>query len=406
MLRYAICDLTGATVADCEDVQAGDNVTIPLNGRISGTIVLSFDDPAAKECVPLVRVVKCWLDGQIVACGPILKPSFDMVARQVTVPFFGDPSYRLEKSFVNNRGDTNFNTGSGILGTLVDGQSTLTGVDQAQILWQLILHAAETPEEAAAGVPHLGISQGTLESGGIVRDRTYDTGAQIWQQMLDMTGVIDGIDLSLTPVDRTDGTLAKLDTFYPARGTDKQAEVVFECGLGLDNAANIVFEPAGDVMANRVTYQGVFTQGDPPLIYQSNQAESELVYGIYQSFVGRSDVLESETLRQLAQDDCAAHAFPPDGFTITPALDDGTGRVLDRETGQVTRLDGRFAQPPKIGPKDLWVGDTVGVRAFDRPTVEFEGAGRIYEITLTGDADGAVIPTLSTTPQTILVAVT
>jgi hypothetical protein len=224
--------------------------------------------------------------------------------------------------------------------------------------------------------------------------------------MLDMTGVIDGIDLSLTPLDRTDGILASLDTFYPNRGEDKSAEVVFECGLGLDNAANVIIEPAGDETVNRVTFQGVFTEGDPPNVYPSNQSQSQLQNGIYQAYVGRSDVIFTTTLEALAKDQCSAHAFPPDGFEITPALDDGTGRIRNPQTGEIRRLDGRFAQPPQIGPSKLWVGDTVGVRAYDRPAVQFEGAGRIYEITLTGDADGAVIPQLKATPLTTFVAVT
>jgi hypothetical protein len=65
-----------------------------------------------------------------------------------------------------------------------------------------------------------------------------------------------------------------------------------------------------------------------------------------------------------------------------------------------------FGQPPKIGPRDLWVGDLCGVRAYDRPTVEFEGAGRIFEVTLTGDEDGKVVPQLKTTPSTIAVEAT
>jgi hypothetical protein len=154
--------------------------------------------------------VKCWLDGDIIAAGPILKPRFDMQARQVSVPFFGDPSYRLEKSFVNNRGDTDFNTGTGILGTLNDqGQSTFTQVDQAQILPALIDHASPTALELSLGVPDNGIAFGTLQSGGVLRDRTYETGAQIYQQIVDMSGVIDGIDFSFTPQDRTDGVLAR-----------------------------------------------------------------------------------------------------------------------------------------------------------------------------------------------------
>lgn len=411
MLRFAVCDLTGAAVADAANPLAGSQVVTPLNGRITGTLNLSFEDPAARFCYPLLRLVKCWFDGEIIACGPILKPRFDMAARTVQVPFFGDPSYRLERSFINNRGDTDFDTNAGVLPAMTDDPYTgpfpnIGGKDQADIVARLMEHAGVSAAEAAAGVPGIGIVRGSLQSGGVTRSRVYETGAQVLQQMLDMTGVIDGIDLAFTPLDRTDGILAKLDTYYPARGVDKSADCVFEYGLGLDNATNVVWEPSGDTVENRVTYQGQSNEGQPPNVYQSNMPESQLLFGVYQNYVGRSDVLYTTTLQALARDECSSHAFPIDSFEITPALDDGTGRLRDRETGAITRLDGRYGKPPKISPSGLWVGDTVGVRAYDRPTVEFEGSGRIYEITLSLDSDGATVPEIKATPSTIDVPVT
>jgi hypothetical protein len=56
MLRWSICDLRGETVREVDDYIAGSNVVTPLNGRISGTLNLSFDEPAAQHCqVPLAR---------------------------------------------------------------------------------------------------------------------------------------------------------------------------------------------------------------------------------------------------------------------------------------------------------------------------------------------------------------
>lgn len=402
MLRWAIGDLTGAGIpgAEVDNPLAGSQVVVPLNGRIAGKLLLSFDDPAAGQAYPLVRIVKCWLDGEIVAAGPIMKPRFDMQARTVEIPFVGDPSYRLERSFVNNRLDTNFSTGVGVM-------ATQTQVLQGEIVARLMEHAKLTQVELDAGIPNLGIARGTLQSGGVKRDRTYETGAQVWQQMLDMTGVIDGIDLALTPLDRTDGVLAKLDTFYPQRGFDRSRDVRFEYGLGVDNCTQVIWEPAGDEVINRATVQGVYTEGHPPLLYQSNQFASQVVNGIYQSYEARSDVSTLGTLVDLARDTAATHAFAPDDIEITPAMDDGSGRIRNQQTGEITRIPGSFGRPPYLHPSgDYWLGDTVGVTVYDRPTVTLETKGRVYELTLTEDGDGAVLAEVKVTPSTIEVEVT
>lgn len=413
MLTWALCDLNGRVIEMVDERQPGGQVTVTLNGPRRGSLSLSFDDPAARHVGPLLRVVKVWLDGEPLCNGHVTKPRYSVRDRQIVIPF-QDPSRKLERAQINNRGDTDFESPSTLFPAMTsdpDYSGTATNIgpqDQSEILVRLMEHAYPTPAEIALGVPGHGIIRGTLPP-SITRDRVYEDGAQVWQMMANLCAVREGVDMQLTPIDRMDGVLCQLDTFYPFQGGDLTGQVVFEIGHGLDNAADLVWEPAGDEVVNRWTTMGESEEGDPPNLWQANQAESQLLFGIYAHWEGREDVVFTTTLEQIATEQCAARAFPENVFQVTPAMSDGTGRARDTDPssqtfGTIQRMDGRFAVPPRFGPgpqHDYWLGDFIAVKAVDRPVVELEETGRVYEAVLTEDADGAVLTEIKVTPSTI-----
>lgn len=114
-------------------------------------------------------------------------------------------------------------------------------------------------------------------------------------------------------------------------------------------------------------------------------------------------------MQSIARARVATSAFPADFVEVTPTQDDGSARYRDPVTRQVVRRDGSYGDPIRIGPNpskhDCWLGDLVGVRAFDRPAVELETAGRLYEATWTVDEDRRVIAEGKLTPAVSFVDV-
>lgn len=262
-------------------------------------------------------------------------------------------------------------------------------------------HLAPTAAEAAAGVPDHGIVRGTLDSGGAVRTRDFDIGTQIWAAYLDMAGVIEGVDFQLTPLDRDDGVLEQLDTFYPMQGEDKTNEVIFHYGWGQETATDFNYEPDGGPVINRALYLGQVFEGEPQRTALADQPESQLAFGIFSKTEGRPDIVEGSILAEIAQGDMAALGWPQDFFNFVPSLADGSGWT--RVEGVPTRLPSKFGVGPEFGPSptkhQFWLGDTIAVIARDQPALDDTFAGRVTDASFTEvDETGTVMPEIKCTP--------
>ena len=418
MLVWKLAELTGPSVAEVVNPGAGATVTVTLNDQRTARLPLPFDErgtpeelQVASQVAPHVRVLKALLEGAPLFAGHVIRPPYSMVERKVE-PAAVCPSDRLVHAQVNNRGDTNFGTGTGVLPAMTNDPDyanvypNIGPQDQGQIIKRAIDHASPTAAETAAGVPGHGIST-TLGSipASVTRSRVYDTGKTIWEIPVQMAEVEGGPDFALTSLDRTDGILCQLDVFPSGQGTDRSSDVVFEFGTGRDNCANAIWVPEGAGLVNRWMVQGESLENAPPNFYRANQGSSQQVFGIRSGYEARADVSDSFTMQSIARARVARDAFPPDFIEITPALDDGTGRYRDPTSppgaARFIRRETTYGQPIRVGPgeeHDCWIGDIVGVVLIDRPTVVLETTARIWQVTYTSDEDGRYVAEVKLTP--------
>lgn len=416
MLIWTLGDLLGRSVADISYPLEGASVSIALAGPRSADITLSFDDEAAGQVYPLTRTVKCWLDGFPIFAGKQLTPEFDVVPERRVVVNAVDPWTQLEASYINNRADTDF-TATPATGIFKGPTfSPLRTEDQSETVARLIEHASPTAEEAALGVPGHGIIRGSLD---------YNPDAEVWYPWPQTgTSIAEeiqkrtAIDVELAPVDRQDGVLCELNTHYPSQGNDRTDDVIFEAGFGANNVASLKWKPAGEGVRNRWTTQGESVEGSPPFRYTSNQPESQILFGIwsmYEAQTGRSDQDPNgygiNDLRLIAMANCATHAFPLDNIELTIPQDDGTGWRRNPSSGRIEQVEGKYGVPPKFGPDpggahDFWIGDTITVRAYDRPTITLDVQVRVTDAKLTQLANGGVQTELTLNPIPDVASVT
>lgn len=374
-LKWSLCDRLGVQLAALQD-RHGSKATIPLNDQRTGSVTLSLEHPAARLVTPLGRTLKGWLDGAPIFNGPILTPVFDGQAGTVEIPAVDSSLYVQLSPFEPPAPATSpyvFN---------------LLATDQSTIMSAVIGGAAPTSAELAAGIPGLPIASGTLPA-TVLRDRHYEPGQDRWGAVRNLSQVIGGVDFELEPLDRTDGIMARLNTFA-RQGSDKSATVKFAYNWGADNCENLVWKPDGGLVVNRSIYLGQSEYGGAPPYYRSSQVDSGIAFGILKEVVGRSDVSDPTTLREWAQSRASILAFPPDLCEVTPAVE-GLGTV-DPATNQRQRVNpqtgSRYGTPPIVGPaSDYWLGDSVQVNGqMDAAgLVKVSLRGRVTQIELSDD---------------------
>lgn len=379
MLEWALYTLGGTRLAELRDHSAG-RVRVELDGQRTAQVTIPITDQAAGMVAPLSTVLRAWWHKQPIFAGIVLLPRFDQVGRSVEIAAV-DPSLRLKASYVNQRSD----------GALLAYQGN---VDQSEIMWRLIDHARETAAERADGVPSIPIARGDTPA-TFARDRGYESGKNVWESVVELSQVQGGIDFELAPlppgeVIHNTAALCELRT-YARQGADKTATARFTAGFAWENAT-LTWEPSGDTVVNRSTWQGQSQEGQSPPAYTSNQVDSQRLYGIYSDYVGDPDVSTAVTLAEHAQGRVSAAAFPIDFFDLVPAVD-GRGYAFN-EAGTLELIpDQQFATAPAFGPGeqfDYWVGDTISVHARVPPGIDGEFHGRvtdaeISEVEATGD---------------------
>ena len=199
---------------------------------------------------------------------------------------------------------------------------TWTGVDQAEIAYQLI----EQTQARLGG--DLGISKGWSGTTptGMPRDRTYELGDSIGERIQELSEVINGFDWDITPVS---ASALELDVWYPQRGANRG--VVLELG-GLIAAARREVPVADYANAIRMT-------GEESLLAQEREAPD---LGSFPE--GRWDAVFGET-----------------GLTTQAALDERADWQIDQSQVVRPSYSLTLRQGAWDGPDHMWLGDTVQV---------------------------------------------
>jgi hypothetical protein len=381
MLRWEITDRNQQVLATLFD-RSGGQVTLERNGGRSAQVTIALDDPAAlKALVPLGRLIRVWMDGleNPLFIGRLTQPTFGDAAGNgeggATVTLNAlDPKSHLEKCFTKGLAATPY-----------------TDLDQSEIAARLI--------ESANANRH-GIVRGNLPL-TVERDRTYFDGTQVWEALVQLSEVIDGMDFEFAPVAATDGTMVRFNTFAE-QGTLRPA--IFEYGFGRHNVGGFTYEPAGYDVVNKATAVGAFIASDlgaglAPARVAESPASQALYGGVFESFEVFPDVSgtidrSNTTLENKALEVVRRNAFAIEYFDIVTPPEPGSegwGDGLDF-TGE------RFGTPPAFGT-DYWIGDRITARI--RRNIKVDITGRVEAATVSEDDQGNVSVTTTCAPVAI-----
>jgi hypothetical protein len=232
---------------------------------------------------------------------------------------------------------------------------TFTGVEQADIAWQLIQATQARPSG------DLGISQGYAAT-GILRDRTYEAGDSIGQRVQELSEVIDGFDWDILPVS---ASALLLKVWYPQRGSDR--DVVLEVG-GI--AASVSREVNTSDYGNAVRYtgaQGLTAVEDGADLLGDSDAFPQ----------GRWDL-----------------ALGDDGLTTQGALNDRAAWQLAQSQVVRPAYTVKLAQGAWQGPDHIWLGDTVRL-IIPSGRLAVDTTARVHEVEIAMDGNNGEAVTLT-----------
>lgn len=193
---------------------------------------------------------------------------------------------------------------------------TYSAIDQGTILWTMLNNFQSIPN---AGY---GITCGNVTT-GILRDRTYSAFKKIYDGFIEMTGVINGCDIEITP--------AKVFNAYLYKG--HRLNHVFEYGK---NISDFSFSIDGDSIVNNSIAIG--SGEDTDLLYSAaNNMQSQEKYGLLQGIIQKSDVIEINTLSEYAQNDVKENGEPTSIIGLTAIVTDDPP-FMGYETGDEIRV--------------------------------------------------------------------
>lgn len=364
-LRWEIAHLTQAPVARVEN-RYGGTVQIVRNGAKWGQFTVPLDDPVVQHALVAKRIVRVFLDDTPLCFGRITSPYHSDPeggggegGATLTV-YFSDPSWHLKRAFTK-------------------GFALQNGVDQSQIMANLVAHAA--------GHGH-GVIAGTLWTGGPDRIMLYPDGSEIWAMLEKMAELTDGPDFELEPIEATTGTLAKLNT-YDEQGEDKTNTVQLQYGFGKHTASGFTYQPQGEDICNYYLAIGTpATEGGAVPAVRATSAGSVAEYGGYFEKVEVfSDVTDTNVLAEYAKKYVREHAFAMEQFDVW----------TDPMNASATP---GAAVPPRIAPDgDAWLGDRIKLEV--RRNIAVDATGRIEGIIYTEDDQGAVTAQITCLPEAI-----
>jgi hypothetical protein len=365
-LRWALCDITGGTLAPLYDRREG-KVEIQGSGHRTASVNLPLSESAVSLIEPLRTLLKVWTSsGRCIFAGPIATPVYQGREQRVTLTAL-NPVFRLERRVVRH---------------------DFSGTNpQGLIIESLISTAVEnTTDEFAAGIPGLGIEFGQIDAGP-TRTVDWKRGHNAWSAITDLEGLDLGPELDFNPVDRDDGILAELNILN-RQGTDRSDDVHFEFNWGRNNCNDFVFSPDGLRVLNRYSTQGqAASEGELPPLDRQDYLTGQIGVGIYEGFETWTEIddpSEHPLLKGRSMQMVAAYGNPPPFFTVVPANE---------------QLDEGLGKPPLIF-EDYGMGDTISaVAQMGVRLVELTGRVRtitVNEVDPAGNlrTDLAIVPTV------------
>lgn len=404
MLIWKLCNLMGNTLVGgvLEDRQPGGFVEIVQHDLGRATVPLHAEDPARFLAEPLSTVLKVSMDDYPLFTGLVMKPRFDSEQDVVEVNAVSHGAARLQNLVIGARAD-----GAAIPNSVTGNPWRIEATTPSAMLYYLMQYFQPTATELAAGVIPTGIYIELIALGPSI-NRDFPPGTVGWSILQDLTTTDDPIEWELAAVDGTSGYLSDLRMFYPRQGVDLSETVEFHCEWGRNNAIKMTYEPDGGQVVNRSVQVGQAIEGEPQKFARGDQPESQLAYGQYMQYEGRTDVKESSILAQYAQGAVSTLGWYQDFFTVVIPTDDGSGFKRDAITGAWTKLPRSFGKPYRFGPgpnHDFWIGDTIG--AIDKKNINAALTGRVHSGRITEvDNAGNLQTEIQATPTISEVGVT
>ena len=384
-LSWALCDSHGAVVTELSQRTDGQ-VEVELNGARRASVEVSLEEKAAAKAKAFASRLKVWLAGEPILNGALINPQWKADGRTVELAAI-DQSEQLANAFTK-------------------GIAKQAQVDQSEILWQLIKHVNDAGAFwGAVPAGGTGIIAGSLPP-SYLRDRFFPDGANVWDEIVALSEITNGVDFELQPLDRTDGTYAQLNTFFPWQGNDRTADVVLAYNTQEANAVDFTHEPGGGELVNFAIFSGQAQEGAPAPAWIAWHTASIAANGIWQHFESLPDVKYTAQLREAAETLVATRAQPVDFFDVVPAVEAG-GSALGyyRDANGLWRQDGRaYSVPPRFGPPasggEYWIGDEITAIARDhgmrRQLVGRVTFARLSEV---GDDAGQLAVEISCAPR-------
>lgn len=374
-LDWELCDLNQEVLTRLDNRRAGGHVDPGLNVGRRAFCPLSLGDPA----LALAKAVKTVL--RVTLKGPD-DFSMPLFIGRVTIPERGSEAGKRE-------------LGLYALDPMFSLERKLARTVKGSV-WEAVVFAAKDQSEIMWGLIDLleghGVAEGDLPA-SVKRDRTYPPGKEVGPALIEMSEVIDGPDFELEPVIASDGTLCRLNTYYPRQGEDRSEDVVFVHGRAPHTATAFRFAPGGEEIVSRVLAIGAprDQEGEVPYAdhpgYVAEHAGSIALYKeAFEKRLSFDDVIETATLESHAKAAVAAGAFPTPFFDFTAAPEQ-----VEDELGE--------GVPPVFG-RDYWLGDTIGVEHYADPEGDpLQLTGRVTDAVVTERASRQIEVKVTCAPE-------
>lgn len=380
-LTWEIADLSQNVLARLDNRKAGASITIPQNDGRRATVTLDASDPALAASATVAglpvldKVLRVWIQGQgePLFCGRIFAPAAKGKDHTVTLNAL-DPWARLDRDVIQEFGGP---ANKQIL------YKQYAALDQSVIAQNLVGYGSNDHGIYAPS--------SSLAAASVTRTLSYPVGQTLGQALRDLTNLNTGPDVELVPIiNATHPTaLAQLYTYYPKRGTDKSASVVFEYGHGRQSAIDYEVTPAGESACNYLMVTGAQRVGsaDWRIAFVAQHAASIAQYGLLAKYEDRSETTDRTTLADYATSQVGQLHDPTAFFSFTQAPT--TLPLPPEPTG-----DG-FGTPPSFGrAADYYLGDTIALRiqpvGTDDPSLQQTFTGHVTDAQLTELANGQI----------------
>lgn len=360
-LQFVATDLAGVSVG--EILNAKDKrASVGLNRMSVGSFKVRLDNPLADQLLACEALIKVYLDGTLLVTANVTQAEevgsgSEGQEKSVAVNFAG-PLWRLNRRII------------GIASAVYLSGTPLAPLDKSVLMGNII--------DYLNGVAYTGLDKGTITNVGSTSflEYSYKKALEALTELAQGVSAPDFRVRASEPAAVAGGVRMGYFDVAPAFGAAKN-DAVFEYGIGRHNVADYKRQVSLDGMANAI-YLPVTDVNEP--------TQTEIVVTDATSIAkwGRvNDVLQSDlrtqALRQqFADEHLRVRKNPRQIITFQPTRDDPVrpGRV------------------PQYGT-DFTIGDTLPFRAVQNGVVRVNAQFRLYNIDLSANDQGEVMPSFT-----------